>query len=104
MICFVILYIYVGTYAWDEEKNGLLKITRGVNFDDVKIAILNGKILDDFPNPHQDRYPGQRMLIIEIDDYAYLVPYIENKNIIFLKTIIPNSKATKKYLRKENNI
>lgn len=91
-------------FDWDQNKNNLIKASRGVSFEDARMAFLNNKILDDFPNPHQEKYPGQRMSIIEIDDYAYLVPYVETENAIFLKTIIPNSKATKKYLRKEDNI
>lgn len=89
-------------FDWDQNKNNLIKATREVSFEDARMAFLNNKVLDDFPNPNQKKYPRQRMSILEIDDYAYLVPYVENENVIFLKTIIPNGKATRKYLRKEN--
>ncbi len=72
-------------FAWDQNKNNLLKTTRGVGFEDVRTAILDKKVLDDFPNPHPGRYPGQRMTVVEINNYAYLIPYVENENIIFLK-------------------
>lgn len=65
------------------------------------MAYLNNKILDDFPNPNQKKYLGQRMSVLEINDYAYLIPYVENESAIFLKTMIPSGKATRKYLRKE---
>jgi uncharacterized DUF497 family protein len=83
---------------WDPDKNAWLISERGVSFDDVLFCLENEDILDDIAHPNQDKYQGQKMLIIAIDNYAYLVPYIENEHEIFLKTIIPNRKATKKYL------
>ena len=41
----------------------------------------------------------QKMAIVEIDGYACLVPYVDDEEGVFLKTIIPSRKATKKYLR-----
>jgi len=87
-------------FDWDPNKNNLIKATRGVSFEDARMAYLNNKILDDFPHPRQKKYPDQRMTVLEINDYAYLVTYVENASIIFLKTIYPSRKATKKYLRK----
>ncbi|MHB8280998.1 MAG: toxin, partial [Candidatus Humimicrobiaceae bacterium] len=57
-----------------------------------------GKLLAIVSNPNQEKYVGQKIYIIEIDNYAYLVPFVETKNEIFLKTIIPSRKAAKKYL------
>jgi hypothetical protein len=57
--------------------------------------------LDSFDNPNQKKYPGQKLYVIEIDRYAYIVPFVESEDSIFLKTIIPSRKATKKYLRKK---
>lgn len=57
--------------------------------------------MDDVAHPNTKKYPNQRILIVSIDDYAYLVPYVENENEIFLKTIIPSRKASKKYLGDE---
>jgi uncharacterized DUF497 family protein len=86
---------------WDELKNARLKSQRSICFEDVQAALEENDVLDDTPHPNQKRHKGQRILIVEIDSYAYFVPYVEDETKIFLKTIIPNRKATKKYL-KEN--
>lgn len=88
-------------FDWDTEKNALLKNKRGVSFEDVVDAFYNEKVLDDINHPNPSRYPNQRIMVININNYAYLVPYVEKDDKVFLKTIIPNRKATKKYLRKE---
>lgn len=85
-------------YDWDKDKNAHLKELREVSFEEVQTAIEEGKILDDFEHPNKKRYPNQRMFVVEIDDYAYYVPYVEDEEKIFLKTIFPSRKATKKYL------
>ncbi len=56
-------------------------------------------VLDVIEHPNQDEYPGQKIAIIKIDDYAYLVPYVQKGEEIFLKTIIPSRKATNNYVR-----
>lgn len=85
-------------FDWDESKNTFLKESRDVSFEDVQLAIEEGRVLDDFENPNKKRYPHQRILVVEIEGYAYYVPYVEDENKIFLKTIFPSRKATKKYL------
>ncbi len=62
------------------------------------MSITQGNILDDSIHPNQEKYPNQRLLIVKIKNYAYLVPYVETNTEIFLKTIIPSRKATKQYL------
>lgn len=81
------------------EKNELLKKDRGVSFDDVVLAIENGNLLDDIAHPNKERYPNQDIFIIfiMIKNYVYLVPYVETEKEIFLKTVIPSRKMTKKY-------
>ena len=90
------------TINWNEEKNLALKELRDVCFDDVVFYIERGEMLDDYAHPNQKAYPGQRIMVIGIDNYAYLVPYIENEEELFLKTIIPSRKATQKYLGENN--
>lgn len=85
-------------FDWDEGKNLRLKIERGIGFEDVVAAIDEGRALDEFDHPNQKLYPNQRILVVEIADYAYYVPYVEDEEKIFLKTIIPSRKATKKYI------
>ena len=82
---------------WNTRKSLVLKELRGVCFEDVVFHIEKGHILDDYQHPNQQKYAGQRLMVIGIDNYAYLVPYVESEDEIFLKTIIPSRKATEKY-------
>ena len=84
--------------SWNTEKNALLKVDRGVSFEDVVFHIMAGDILDTFDHPNQDRYPGQQIHVIAIEEYVYLVPFVETDEEVFLKTIIPSRKATRDYL------
>jgi uncharacterized DUF497 family protein len=86
-------------FYWDNEKNELLKKTRGVCFEQVVLLMERGDVLETIEHPNQDRYPGQKIAIVMIDDYAYLVSYVEKNEEVFLKTIIPSRKATNKYMR-----
>lgn len=84
---------------WNAEKNQILMSERGISFEDVLFALQSGRLLDDLVHPNKDKYPNQRMLVVNVDDYAWLVPYIETEAEIFLKSAIPSRKATKHYLR-----
>lgn len=86
------------TYDCNSDKNKLLINSRGVSFEDVVAVLENGDVLDIVENPNQQKYLHQKMYIVEIRGYAYLVPFVKDKNKVFLKTIIPNRKAQKKYL------
>ena len=83
---------------WNAEKNQTLMKERGISFEDIVFSIQQGDLLDDLCHPNKDKYPSQRLLVVNVEGYAHLVPYIENEEEIFLKTIIPSRKATKKYL------
>jgi len=91
----------VKRFDWDKEKNRLLKEQRGIGFEDVVEAIKDGKLLLTIIHPNKTRYPNQSLYIVNINNYAYLVPFVEDEEKKFLKTIFPSRKATKKYLRKE---
>jgi len=84
-------------YDWDTDKNTRLVQERGVSFNEVVVAIESGQILDIAPHPNPKKYPNQRILIVRIGDYAYSVPFVEESERIFFKTIYPSRKATKKY-------
>lgn len=90
------------SFAWNPEKNDLLKKERNISFEDVVLHIQLGNEVDIFGHPNQDGYPGQKISVVLIEGYAYLVPFVENENEIFLKTIIPSRKATKQYLGGSN--
>jgi len=83
---------------WNEAKNMQLRMERDISFDEVMIAIEGGNLLDVIRHPNIERYTNQKIFVVEIRNYAYLVPFVEDNEKIFLKTIIPSRKATKKYL------
>ncbi len=76
----------------------MLKKERGISFEDVVFHIGAGDVMDIFEHPNQGRYSGQRILVVVVEGYAYLVPFAESEEEIFLKTIIPSRKATKQYV------
>jgi uncharacterized DUF497 family protein len=85
-------------FDWDPKKNQQLIEERGISFEEVIFHLRSDGLLDDIEHPNQESYGHQRMYIVAIEDYAYLVPYVESQKDIFLKTIIPSRKATKQYL------
>lgn len=89
-------------YNWNREKNEWLRKNRGICFEDILFYIENDFLIDDIEHSNQEEYSGQRMMVFNIEDYIYLVPYIESEDEIFLKTIFPSRKATKNYLEKKD--
>ena len=90
-------------FDWDDEKNELLKHERGITFEEVVFHIENGDVLDVIDHPNAVKYQSQKVYILDIDGYAYLVPFVETQDISFLKTIIPSRKMTQKYLYDDEN-
>ena len=88
-------------YAWDEVKNNLLKETRNISFEEIVLSLSNNKLLEVVEHPNKQKYPNQKMFIVNVRDYAYIVPFVEDEKKYFLKTIYPSREATKKYLKKE---
>ena len=86
-------------FDWNELKNARLKAEREVGFEDVLTALDEGRLLDDIPHPNQ-KHKRQRLLIVAINDYAFVIPYVEDDEKIFLKTIYASRKFTNKYLSK----
>ncbi len=89
-------------YTWNSEKNELLKQERDISFEEIVLNIQLGNELDIYDHPNQERYPQQKISVIAVEGYAYLVPFVENNEEIFLKTIIPSRKATKQYIGESN--
>ena len=85
-------------YKWDFQKNEKLKVERGISFEQIVIHIERGDVLDLVVHPNQKKYPGQQIIVVEINEYAYLVPFAESSAGKFLKTIIPSRKTTRDYL------
>jgi uncharacterized DUF497 family protein len=85
-------------FRWGPEKNEALKADRGISFEHIVVAIEAGGLLDILAHPNQAKYPRQRVLVVACDNYAYLVPFVEEEDHFFLKTAIPSRKATRDYL------
>jgi len=86
---------------WSAQKNAELLAARGVSFEQMVIAIEAGGLIDVLAHPNITRYPNQKVLVVANEGYAYLVPFVETKQEVFLKTIIPSRKATRIYLDEE---
>jgi len=86
-------------FSWDSEKNEKLKSERNISFEEIVYYIEKGQVLDILEHSNKKKYPNQFMFVISVEDYVYLVPFVERENEIFLKTIIPSRKATKQYLK-----
>jgi hypothetical protein len=91
----------VKSVRWNAEKSLALKAERGVSFEDVLSAISQGGLLSVMDHPNRAKYGHQKMLVIRMRDYAYLVPFVEGENEIFLKSIMPSRKATRDFLMKD---
>jgi uncharacterized DUF497 family protein len=91
----------VKPFIWDPAKNEKLLRERGISFEDIVFHIEKGDILDILEHPREEKYTGQKLLVVQVNDYAYLVPFLEEPEQIVLKTIIPSRKATKIYLRSQ---
>ncbi len=83
---------------WNEEKNEWLKQTRGIGFEEIVYHLAHDGLLDILEHPNQRKYPGQRIFVVDVEGYACLVPFVEDDETMFLKTIIPSRKMTKLYL------
>jgi uncharacterized DUF497 family protein len=88
-------------FRWDHEKNKTLKLERSISFEEITLAIEANGLLDVLQHPNLDKYPNQCFFVVALEDYVYLVPFVEEADYYFLKTIIPSRKATKNYLSKE---
>jgi len=86
-------------FEWKEHKNKQLQSDRGVCFEDVLIAIDEKRLLDILPHHNPEKYPNQKLFIVEIRAYVYYVPFVEDSDMIFLKNIIPSRKYQNKYQR-----
>ena len=85
-------------FRWGAEKNEQLQLERGISFEQMVVAIEAGGLLDVLTHPNPAKYPKQKVLVVASDGYAYLVPFVEQDDHFFLKTVIPSRKATRDYL------
>ena len=85
-------------FSWNPEKNIALIRERGISFEEIVFHIEKGDVLDLLEHPNHERYPNQRVFVVDVEGYAYVVPFVEDEVEVFLKTIIPSRKATRDYL------
>ncbi len=85
-------------FRWNPDKNETLKIERSISFEEIALAIEADGLLDELRHPNLEKYPNQSVLVVALDGYVYLVPYVEESEYYFLKTVIPSRKATRDYL------
>ncbi len=85
-------------FRWNHDKNDELKIGRGISFEEIVLAIEADGLLDLVRHPNAGKYPNQLVLIVALEGYLYLVPFVEESDYYFLKTVIPSRKATRNYL------
>ncbi len=88
------------TFNWSPDKNRLLVRERGISFERIVFEISGGNELAVVEHPNQERYPGQKIALVQVEDYVYAVPFVETDTEIFLNTIIPSRKATRQYRSK----
>jgi len=89
-------------FTWSADKNQQLQRDRGISFEEIVAAIEADGLLDELVHPNQARYPQQRLLVVVLSGYAYIVPCVVQEDGYFLKTIYASRKATRDYLRKDN--
>jgi uncharacterized DUF497 family protein len=87
-------------FIWNSDKNEQLKRERDISFEQIVIQIEEGKLHDILEHPDQEKYKDQKIFVVELNEYIHLVPFVEDREYVFLKTIIPSRKATKKYLKR----
>ena len=90
-------------FRWPPEKNDLLKQGRGVSFEEITVAVEAGGLLEIVPHQNPAKYPRQKIMVVEVAGYAYLVPFVEEDDHFYLKTIIPSRKATRDFIAEESD-
>ena len=83
---------------WSAEKNAELKARFGFGFERVLVALASGALLDQGAHLNAEKYRHQQQFVVEIDAYAWIVPFVTDGEQIFLKTLFPSRKATKEFL------
>ena len=89
-------------FDWDPEKNEWLKRERNISFEELALLLSAGCLWKTAEHPNQEKYPGQRVFLVPVNDYIYFVPCVIDDDAIFLKTAFPHRKATRDYLKEKN--
>ena len=97
------MYIYFMRYEWDAAKNAWLKENRNISFEQIIFHLSQGDVWKISEHPNQEKYKGQKIYFVIVNNYIYLVPHIIREDYIFLKTVIPSRKATKLYKQEKKD-
>ena len=92
--------MFMKLFDWSDDKNRQLKKERGISFEKIAFYIQSGKLLAILEHPNPQKYKNQKIAVVDIDGYAYAVPYVETEEVIFLKTAFPSRKYTRQFLFK----
>jgi len=87
-------------FRWNHRKNAELKNEQDISFEQIVLAIEDDGLLDTITHPNLDKYPNQSVFVVVFEGYVYLVPFVEEAEFYFLKTVIPSRKATRDYLQR----
>jgi uncharacterized DUF497 family protein len=87
-------------FRWNHAKNERLKVECSISFEEIVLAIEAGDLLDVLQHPNRQKYPNQRVFVVAVEAYIHLVPFVEDAEHYFLKTIVPSRKATRDYLKR----
>jgi uncharacterized DUF497 family protein len=90
-------------FRWPSDKNEWLNAERGISFEEVTVAVETGALLDVVSHPNPAKYPRQKVMVVDVAGYAHLVPFVEEDDHYFLKTIIPSRNATRDFITKESD-
>ena len=90
-------------FRWSPDKNDSLRQERGASFEDIVVAVEAGCLLEIVPHQNPAKYPRQKIMVVGVAAYAFLVPFVEEEDHFFLKTIIPSRKATRDFIAKESD-
>ena len=95
------MYSIAMKYEWNPEKNKWLNKNRNISFEQIIFHLGRGDLWGTSDHPNQDKYPGQKLYFVIVDNYICIVPHVVEDDYIFLKTIIPSRKATKDFLKEK---
>ena len=89
---------------FNKDKDKVLKEKRGIGFKDVIKEMGAGKIVTVRKHPNTKKFPSQKIMLINIKNYIFVIPYIETEKEIFLKTIYKSRKYTKEFINKKKQL
>ncbi len=89
-------------FEWNPKKNNQLKKKRGISFEEIIFHLSQGDLWKVADHPNQEKYPGQKIYFVVVDEYVYLIPHLKSESEVYLKTIIPSRKATQEYKNEKN--